>query len=108
MILMDSIRFGFNPTFFRKGINTMIDSNIPRFTARKFGYSGLLLAVLLAAVRLERDGLVIGDEQLPISGLHPIGCVVARRLSADLWPRRVRRSCPASTCRLPPATPRLR
>ena len=49
MILMDSIRFGFNPTFFRKGINTMIDSQIPRFTARKFGYSGLLLAVLLAA-----------------------------------------------------------
>ena len=31
------------------GINTMIDSKIPRFAARKFGYSGLLLAVLLAA-----------------------------------------------------------
>jgi len=27
----------------------MIDSKIPRFTARKFGYSGLLLALLLAA-----------------------------------------------------------
>jgi hypothetical protein len=31
------------------GINTMIDSKIPRFAARKFGYSGLLLALLLAA-----------------------------------------------------------
>ena len=31
------------------GINTMTDSKIPRFAARKFGYSGLLLALLLAA-----------------------------------------------------------
>src|ERR1700692_4589731 len=35
--------------FFSKGINTMIDSRFPRFTARKFGYGGLLLAMLLAA-----------------------------------------------------------
>src|SRR3981081_90332 len=31
------------------GINTMIDSKMPRFAARKFGYSCLLLALLLAA-----------------------------------------------------------
>jgi hypothetical protein len=30
------------------GINTMTDNKIPRFAARKFGYSGLLLALLLA------------------------------------------------------------
>jgi hypothetical protein len=35
--------------FFSKGINTMIDSRFSRFTARKFGYGGLLLAMLLAA-----------------------------------------------------------
>jgi hypothetical protein len=35
--------------FISKGINTMIDSRFPRFTARKFGYGGFLLAMLLAA-----------------------------------------------------------
>ncbi len=30
-------------------MNTMINSNLPRFAARKFAYSGLLLALLLAA-----------------------------------------------------------
>jgi hypothetical protein len=34
---------------FSKRINTMIDSRFSRFTAQKFGYSGLLLALLLAA-----------------------------------------------------------
>jgi hypothetical protein len=31
-------------------MNTMIDSRVSRFAAQKFGYSGLLLALLLAAV----------------------------------------------------------
>jgi hypothetical protein len=40
-------KFGFNPAL--KRMKTMINSNLPRFAARKFAYSGLLLALLLAA-----------------------------------------------------------
>ena len=49
MILKNSNRFDFNPAVFSKGMNTMINSNLPRFAARKFAYSGFLLSLLLVA-----------------------------------------------------------